>query len=186
MAIVIIRFLKTSILIVSRIENTIAIVNGICDLDYYWCWRCPLLLILVAVRVDLVLVRLSAGQGQLGSPLAFFVQSPFLIFEFLEALLIFRVVSLAYSPLLLLSSYQELNQINRSPHRCKLQYYFQILIEVTLTFEQANATWYNFERLLRNLTTYDIQKTSYLKFGRSVTSAGNRLFLADLKKTLKM
>ena len=73
---------------------------------------------LAAVRVDLVRVqcRPSAGQGRLGYPHAFFVRFRFLIFEFLEALLTFQAVSLAYLPLLLLSSYQELNQINRSPH----------------------------------------------------------------------
>ena len=75
---------------------------------------------LAAVRVDLVRVqcRPSAGQGRLGYPHAFFVRFRFLIFEFLEALLTFQAVSLAYLPLLLLSSYQELNQRYRSRHGC--------------------------------------------------------------------
>ena len=68
----------------------------------------------MAVRVDLVRVPFhpSAEQGQSGYLHAFFARFQFLIFEFLEALLIFQAASLACSPLLLLSSYQELNQIN--------------------------------------------------------------------------
>ena len=75
---------------------------------------------LAAVRVDLVRVqcRPSAGQGRLGYLHAFFVRFRFLIFEFLEALLTFQAVSLACLPLLLLSSYQELNQRYRSRHGC--------------------------------------------------------------------
>jgi len=63
----------------------------------------------VAVRVDLVRVqfRPSTGQGQSGYLPAFFARFRFLIFEFLEALLIFQVASLACLPLLLLSSFQE-------------------------------------------------------------------------------
>ena len=67
---------------------------------------------------SILIVSMIAITNGLGYPHAFFVRFRFLIFEFLEALLTFQAVSLAYLPLLLLSSYQELNQRYRSRHGC--------------------------------------------------------------------